>query len=655
MKHFSAEWTNFARYAAIWSQLCLETRKAFLELKSNQHAPAAAFQRDLERMLSEKLLTISADRRSVQVHDDARAFSRALRAMRRQPIFDSSTADALLLYLQEHMSSEELDRLARGAGIYYGSKLVLARKAAAEEWLTEFLAADPQQWERERIGWGAAPAMQSAESVEAVRTLLLKLMPRAEPVALAELPSLVPELSPRHFDIAVDFCVRFLLLFAGMLPDTTPVIGLWPGAARRLNRPEPQPPAAASPVGRYALAYRLEDMTTLLVAAAEGKLRVRAGSHELFDRARDAIMAELVEIPDWVANLVSENLEIRVGNAQRMLRFAELLEYVGQPGKGLRVAPAAGAVEWLAQSRAERLKTIFDRLQLSKSLLPHRAEMARRNPEVDFPRAIADAYAGVPKGRFVSLKEFLQWRTRTANPLLERAERFGARSVHLGWERETPTNAELELFWGEILVECLLGYLVPLGGAELGYSADRNACFALTDAGRYALGLRDDFEYGRPETAAGAIVVQPNFDVVFLKPYPLAEATIARFAQRTGSGLGALFKITKASVMKAAAAGIACEQALDALRGACGNELPANVEREITGWFAACRSITVRSAVLMECPDPQTAAHVAAASGGKAVLLNETLVELRDPASQSKLLQKLKKAGIFARLGDQSS
>ncbi|HVX62276.1 MAG TPA: hypothetical protein VHC19_16790, partial [Pirellulales bacterium] len=202
MKHFSAEWTNFARYAAIWSQLCLETRKAFLELKSNQHAPAAAFQRDLEWMLSEKLLTLSADRRSVQVHDDARSFSRALRAMRRQPIFDSSTADALLLYLQEHMSSEELDRVARGAGIYYGSKLVLARKAAAEEWLTEFLAADPQQWERERIGWGAAPAMQSAESVEAVRTLLLKLMPRAEPVALAELPSLVPELSPRHFDIA---------------------------------------------------------------------------------------------------------------------------------------------------------------------------------------------------------------------------------------------------------------------------------------------------------------------------------------------------------------------------------------------------------------------------------------------------------------------
>ena len=81
--------------------------------------------------------------------------------------------------------------------------------------------------------------------------------------------------------------------------------------------------------------------------------------------------------------------------------------------------------------------------------------------------------------------------------------------------------------------------------------------FRLTDVGRYILGLAGDFSYRPEKSAGGEIVVQPNFEIVFLSPSPLAEAMLARFAERLPSaargrrGIGALFKITRAAIYAA--------------------------------------------------------------------------------------------------------
>jgi hypothetical protein len=82
--------------------------------------------------------------------------------------------------------------------------------------------------------------------------------------------------------------------------------------------------------------------------------------------------------------------------------------------------------------------------------------------------------------------------------------------------------------------------------------------------------------------------------------------------------------------------------------------LPANVQREIEGWFQQCRRVTLGRAVLIRCPDADTAARVVSASGGKAKLITDTVLELQDPESQLALVKKLKTLGIFVQVTDKT-
>ena len=137
------------------------------------------------------------------------------------------------------------------------------------------------------------------------------------------------------------------------------------------------------------------------------------------------------------------------------------------------------------------------------------------------------------------------------------------------------------------------------------------------------------------------------FEIVFLSAAPMAEAVLSRFAERKSTGLGVLFKLTKAAIFSAAAMGTKCEQVLDQLREISSKELPANVVREVEGWFGRCRTVTVRNTVLIRCPDPDTATHVLSACGRKGNLLTDTIVELPDAKARKAVIQKMKKAGIF--------
>jgi hypothetical protein len=172
-------------------------------------------------------------------------------------------------------------------------------------------------------------------------------------------------------------------------------------------------------------------------------------------------------------------------------------------------------------------------------------------------------------------------------------------------------------------------------------------CIALTDIGRYLLGLADDFDYGPDHDGQGAVVVQPNFDVVFLAPSPLAEATIGRFAERRAKGVGTLLRIAKKAILAAAVSGMTADQVLETLRRLSSKPIPANVAREIHGWFNQCRRIMVRPAVLIRCPDHETATRVIGVLGDRVVPISETVLELRGPDAKSEVLRKLQSQGIF--------
>jgi hypothetical protein len=149
----------------------------------------------------------------------------------------------------------------------------------------------------------------------------------------------------------------------------------------------------------------------------------------------------------------------------------------------------------------------------------------------------------------------------------------------------------------------------------------------------------------------GEVLVQPDFEIVFFSAAPRVEAELARLAERTGAGhVGALFRITRASVLRAAESGITSEQMLKTLGGVSRAPVPANVARQVKDWFGGTRRVRIRPAVLVECPDTETAARVTALGGLQVSAVTRTILRLDgDQKSVGVLVKKLRAKGIFVQ------
>lgn len=208
-----------------------------------------------------------------------------------------------------------------------------------------------------------------------------------------------------------------------------------------------------------------------------------------------------------------------------------------------------------------------------------------------------------------------------------------------------PTRGELEDQWERLIERFLAQRLLVLDGVEIGITPERHLCFAMTAVGRCLLGYEEDFEYAAEPEAR--VVVQPNFEVVFLAANAEAEAALGRFAERVGRDVGTLFRITKQSVLRAAATGLDAAGLLEGLRCHATGSLPANVETEIRGWMDQCRTVRLESALLLRLPDAETTARAVSAAGKLVRLVSDTVLEVVEPRRRVALERRLAEEGIF--------
>ncbi|MCY2952528.1 MAG: helicase-associated domain-containing protein [Planctomycetota bacterium] len=247
---------------------------------------------------------------------------------------------------------------------------------------------------------------------------------------------------------------------------------------------------------------------------------------------------------------------------------------------------------------------------------------------------------------------FTRYQSECCNPIAEMSQaKRSCVALRSGGDAAPMTEIQIESCWARTLNAFVRQRLVPLGGAAIGrtFEADSGFALAVTGAGRYLLGLCDDFDYGQP--AEAALVVQPNFEIVFLAPDPVLEATCSRFAERLGGRrpVGTLFRITKASITAAAAVGVGLDQVHATLARASSKPLPTNVEQEVRGWFASFRELSLRPATLIECPDAETAARVLACAGTDATRISDVVLEFRGDGGKLDLIKALRTQGLFVR------
>jgi hypothetical protein len=562
-------------------------------------------------------------------------------------------------------------------------------------------------WSSERAWTQAEPMLGPKDAGADLARLLETLVAEPGPIPFRALAQRLAPLPRARLVRAIEAGLRYLFCFAALDADLAPVLLLWPSVAARLARAPAPPPAAVEPVESLCVAWRVEELVQLLVRAAE-PMRVKADGWSLFASVERELERGLLPLPAWLnqPRLFPENAPGQ--RIREALRLAQVLGFVGQKGRrgqdlGLVTAPAGW--HWLdlePRARLERVLELFrpeperarggqakvgvkrvahpdevlfdelreglDELEELEELLaetdetervPFAGRSTRRSmrlsEEVLFGayrspglvRAAIEVFARLEPGRAVLFSGLLQ-HAQSSNPFLTPEV---AGSVSYSSYGRPLSEEQLDELWLHGLQQIFHLYLLPFGGARAGLTTAGGLTIELTDVGRYVLGLAHDFALDSAPPAQTPVRVQPDFEVVFVAPSPALEAAISRFAERRGTGVGVLFRITRASILLAAQARLSADEVLTTLVGAATTPVPANVEHEIRAWFASFRRLQIEPVHLVRCPDAVTAARVLAASGGKLEALSETVLALTDPTCKAEVIRACRKAGLFLTSG----
>ena len=681
MRLADLDWGEVLGTLPRWEALSPGARMAFVAVKPGNGADAAALGPAAEELVAAGFVTRPGPHGRLYSHaPELRPFLVALRAMHRLRPLDGPGGALSDSYVQDQLNVEEavalMGRLR--AGYSWVERGAVAATVSSVEWLKEFLAVTPGRplldWEQAHLPRAQKPRLVSPAAGDALRRLLRALAGYPHGVPLRSFHALASDVDPRHRLAALQAGLRYLLLFVSLRRPDDPeaVVGLLPSVIRRLGPPLP-PPAPVPVTAAFEAPFRVSDMTTVLVDAAAEPIPVRGNDGSLYVRARRALAARLVPPPAWAEALLFETeddeadglepaaervMELRIAMAVEALTVLKLAAITNERERWRLSATPSGRA-WLALSEGERLKRVLDGYRASKQRTPGgwsssraavdflavRLPFPTHEDKPDLRGALSAAFLSVPADGLLPVRAFVRHQAELHNPLLgPDAAYLRTRGGYYG----TPLAREgCESIWAQMLEAFLRMRLVPLGGARLGRTEDGAVAFALTDAGRYLLGGTDEFRFAAD--ADGEVVVQPDFEIVFLSAAPRVEAELGRVAERTGTGhVGALFRITRASVLRAAETGIAAEIMLKTLGGVSRTPVPANVARQVRDWFGGTRRVRIRPAVLVECPDTETAARVTALGGPQVSAVTRTLLRLDgDEKTVGALVKKLRAKGIF--------
>jgi hypothetical protein len=544
-------------------------------------------------------------------------------------------------------------------------------------------------------------------SLRGAQALLRLLMAEQAPVHLDVIHSRWNATMPCTFAGALEPLLSYGIALLDLDDELRPELGILPTIRQRLHRSPARAPAVRTPRETLTGILGLEDLETILLELSSEPARMKQDGIELFARATVRLGAALRPSPPWVVRsllMFGANIPERLFRAMVLADVLELTRVRRGDEDAPYLVPTDAARAFLRQGRKERAERVLEMFRLDRipvvgadelgvRLTPGRGEdfvpdeapidpagSAYVSPRVFdfFPTsgweisriartivdleartsacpvrdALVEALSSLEGERFLDWEEWLEGHARSGNPFLAAPELmretgsfvpFG--SVHVSEER-------LEEYWSRFLLHIAAQVLVPLGGFEVGIDEADRVALRLTEIGAWILGRRDDLPIATTEPGAASILVQPNFDIVFLSPAPGEEAAIAAFAERRGRSVGTLFSITRASCLAAASVGMRAEEAVATLERASKKGLPKNVVSEMRGWFAQARVVEMRKAEIIVCPDEETAAKVVAIGGTRVRRLSELVVEVLRGRPQ--LVRAMREKGVFVGSGIQA-
>ncbi len=533
------------------------------------------------------------------------------------------------------------------------------------------------RWElrerRSRSTFQTLPALFAGVQVTAcAKALLHPLIETRKPMFLEDLLNSLPAGQFKGASIAK--ALGGMLLWGFVLLDYAADTGdlrlnLWPGLAAKLENPRTEWSQKATPAPQmqeYEEAFTATDMAVVVAAAAAKPLRLKQGkSFQLLASVERALAKQLTHIPLNKVFHLPEGTDVEVVRIEAVLGLLFDLEFVELSGaEAWTLAATPSGRAWLDLGPSDRLKRVMDLLRadrwspkkyrrlswgfcpLPSNLRPISNDALRLNMEEE----ICAAWRLAPSETWIDLDPWVYWLAQHHNPILNASgptqSVLACKSDSWGRPEFIEQDAELlEEDARQALAAFFSERLLPLGGARWGATPDGRLLFQITPKGRYYMGQLDTFPESQ-DAALGSVVLQPNFEIVFLGANLGAEAKVSAFCERLAHGTGSLFKITKKSLLNAIQEGATLERVLESLETVSSKGIPANVRAEITAWAQSRRTFSVRAAMLLTCPSPQVALRVHGILKKNSVLLNETTMELTQPLNSAQR-KKLEAAGLF--------
>jgi len=632
--------------------------------------------------------TASTDR--VIACDGLYDFATRVHALRRLHLLDADQPSEFANYVEYSFFGSQLTQVLRGVLGTVGIEVFFQ----PEDYLERYVMHHP--WP----GWVArALGDPLAERIlDVVREV-------DGPLPLAALPGRIDGSNPGEVRSVVDELIAHLALVEDMQPDTWELmVGFLPPVREELilaSKPRQRPPLMVcerpNEVGPNG-SMIVNDLRAVLLEVSSEPPRLRQDD-TFFQKEIERFQAALEPTPAWFLKAMKWSDGGRLHHALGWARALQLAKNASF-AKEIRVHITAKGQRWLSSGLAEQYAEVYDAL----SSVEARSDVISDRLGSLFPgldpsndlrhgdiRFLGESVTVLPLEQGKCPQHYWDARPEHHQALrkyLDRAlavlkpgvfYRLDSILAHLAFREHNPLNRglttdQVAVFWanrpvpplaeqreeaGRLLIDAFVSRrLIPLGCVRAALDSEGRLCIAREP--------RYDAYFGRKvpradmaptSEVAERVVVQADFSVMIIGLNTAPAAELVPFCERTTrrGGQGAMvLEITRDSVVKAVRNGLQPAEIVARLERHAGNEVPANVLRDVREWSSWVRQVTASTLTVLRCPDRDTADRVMAALTRQAERVNDTVVAIDRNKLRAAECKKLEGRGVIVQRGSEA-
>ncbi len=662
MKIFNCNWESVLNLSVIWNDIPEESRAYFI----SEFIESVTNVEDTDSTLTNPLikggfLTLSTSGKKYTLSKAARQFHRLLKNIEQHDIFnkDNNRLSNHINYLKSFYTNEERQDLTEEQRGYRKDDEDLVMQIGCARWLSRFLSKE-------------IPQTAKTEPLLFSKRILEALILGNNPIPLTDIFILQNDRDAHTAAKTIRSLLHNIFIYISIDANTyRPVMGIHPSIHSFINAKNVELQTTDCPTVECP-PFIIDDLTTLLVNMSLKPIPIKQKDHEPYAKSVKEIASRFYKLPDECNFMHTYTDEDRMTIAVQTAQSLSLASLDFSAGK-ISLKAQDSCKKWLKLPKNAKLENVmrtsrnfyqskknedltrngigeyFDWFEIIEAL---QEKYSRREANPELTGSLFNAFKKLASpGGPVEQHAFIQDQVFFENPYFTLFHSQKPFLLSSGWYNNDYCIDYKNMVdaWYRELSSFIINWVIPFGLINLGKMKDANSyAISVNTIGKYFLGEIETLPKIEAPSVS-SILVQPNFEIVFMGPDPAAEVQIGQFSDRLASGVGTLFKISRSSILKSTSIGFDAEFVLRTLKNLSEKPLPSNVKEQIKNWSAQCRMVNIKKRILFTCPDKETALKIKASGKDKVEQISDTVIAVADSKFAKTLAKKLEAKGIFKK------